>query len=105
MNRAEFMRELERVAPNMEGIQITDQMYKDIEYAYMFHPSISETDGKRQIAELFANYGMALIRDMIPRAKRMEKKEADLRSLRLKMQELERQIQELRTGEELEGGE
>ena len=46
VNRAEFMRELERVAPNMEGIQITDQMYKDIEYAYMFHPSISETDGK-----------------------------------------------------------
>lgn len=105
MNRVEFMRELEQAAPNKESIQVTDQMYRDIEYVYMFHPSISETEGKRQIAELFATYGMALIRDMIPRAKQMEKKETDLRELRVKMQQLERQIQELRTGEELEGGE
>ena len=35
------------------GNQVTEKEYKDIEFVYTFHPSISNTEGKTQIAQLY----------------------------------------------------
>ena len=35
----------------------TDKEYETIETVYTFHPSISETEGRKQIANLFDNFG------------------------------------------------
>ena len=46
----------------------TDEEYEIIEIVYTFHPSISETEGKMQIANLFDNFGFRIIADMLPTA-------------------------------------
>ena len=72
MNKQEFMSKVAEVTPKEKQIQeVPDREYSIIEKVYTFHPAISETEGKRQIAELYVNFGMALIMDMVPRAELM----------------------------------
>ena len=48
-----------------KGVKVSDEEYNDIETVYMWYPiSIS----KKGIAELYVNFGMTLIKDMLPRA-------------------------------------
>ena len=50
-----------------EGTRIpNDKEYNDIEFLYNWHPSISRSDdtGKDQIARLYSEFGMGIIRDM-----------------------------------------
>ena len=52
------------------GKKVTQQDYKDIEYVYEFYPTLSEVEGKNQIAYLYRIHGMRLIKDMLPTAKK-----------------------------------
>ena len=78
-----------------------DTDYALIERVYTFHPAISETEGKRQIAELYVNFGMVLIMDMLPRAEVMAKKESELREARAALSRIQEEIEEIRRGGEL----
>ncbi len=51
------------------GSDISDEDYNLIEYVYTYHPSISETEGKDQVVALYKIFGMAIFKDMLPRAK------------------------------------
>ena len=44
--------------------QLTEKEYALIEKAYAFHPSISETDGKSQVALLWCEFGIRIFMDM-----------------------------------------
>lgn len=102
MTRTEFEHQvLEVVKEGKIPPEPTDEQYKLIEYVYTFHPSISETDGKKQIAMLYVNFGMSIIQDMKPRAELMEKKEAQLRAARMALEEVQREIAEIRAGGEI----
>jgi len=61
------------------GKMVSDEEYGTIEYVYTWHPAISETEGKAQIARLYTDYGMTVIEDMVERAGKMEKLEEELR--------------------------
>ena len=64
MTREEFEAHVAKVLPEGKTApDPTDAEYKLIEYVYNFHPAISETDGKEQIAELYVKFGMCLIND------------------------------------------
>ena len=65
-----------------------DEDWKIIEFVYTFHPSISETRGKEQIAYLYKTFGMRIIKDMIQTAKRAEAMEKELSELRAKYNKL-----------------
>lgn len=65
-----------------------DEDWKIIEFVYSFHPSISETRGKEQIADLYKTFGMRIIKDMIQTAKRAEAMEKELSELRAKYNKL-----------------
>lgn len=104
MNRTEFERKVLEVMP--DGVEVekpTDEEYEIIEKVYTFHPSISITEGKRQIAELYVNFGMSIIQDMKPRAAIMEKKEKELRAARAALEEVQKEIAEIRAGGEICG--
>lgn len=58
--------------------EIGDKDYRTIEYVYTWYPTISETNGKEQIADLYVNFGMPIILDMVERAGKMEKLEGEL---------------------------
>lgn len=62
MQKAEFE---ERI----EG-QVSNEDYKLIEFVYQWHPVIRNVSGKDEVAELYKSFGMALFRDMEPRAKK-----------------------------------
>lgn len=61
---------------------VSDEEYSTIEYVYTWYPTISETEGKAQIAGLYTDYGMTIIEDMVERAGKMEKLEEELRTAR-----------------------
>lgn len=60
------------------GKTVSDEDYSTIEYVYTWYPTISETEGKAQIAKLYMDFGMPLIEDMVERAGKTEKVEGDL---------------------------
>ena len=109
MTRDEFEYQVsEALQEGQTAPEPTDAEHKLIEYVYMFHPAISETGGKKQIASLYVNFGMSLIRDMKPRAELMEKKERELREARAELErvhdELARikaEMKEIRAGGEI----
>lgn len=102
MQKAEFE---ERI----EG-QVSDEDYKLIEFIYQWHPVIRNVSGKDEVAELYKSFGMALFRDMEPRAKKTKEVEEQMASCRLEietltellaarkeeMKDLEAKLQELR---------
>lgn len=63
---------------NLVDRPVSDEEYNTIEYVYTWYPTISETEGKAQIAKLYTDFGMPLIEDMVERAGKMEKVEGDL---------------------------
>lgn len=79
MTRDEFLNLVNKLLPQNKKISaITDKEYSVIEKVYMFHPSISDKDGKLDIAKLYVDFGWAIIMDMLPRAELMAKKEREL---------------------------
>ena len=47
------------------GKEVSNADYQVINHVYTFYPSISETDGKQQIASFYNLGGMLLIRNMV----------------------------------------
>lgn len=73
MTKAEFKEHVNRLlSPNDQVNAITDEEYKIVETVYGFHPSISDVNGKEQIARLYVDFGFIVIVDMYLRAKAAE---------------------------------
>ena len=96
MNKQEFINKVAEITQKIPVVP--DREYSIIEKVYTFHPAISETEGKRQIAELYVNFGMALIMDMVPRAELMAKKEEELRAAQIALSKVKEEIEEIRKG-------
>lgn len=74
---------------------ISDSEWDIINVVYTFHPSISETEGKRQIAYLYSNFGMRLIRDMEATARRAAYLEGCIRQAQSNLDNLTQELKEL----------
>ncbi len=75
------------------GKDVTDEQYKDIELVYMYYPGIKT---KAIIAELYKNFGMRIIQDMLPTAKKGYEYEEQIRCLELEIIEKNKQLDELK---------
>lgn len=82
------------------GGQVTEKEYKDIKFVYTFHPSISNTEGKTQIAQLYKIGGMRLIKDMLPTARKAQELDNKIMKANSNLMELKRQFEMLANGEE-----
>lgn len=99
MTKEEFLKEVnEHLLKGNRISGISDKEYSVIEKVYMFHPSISDTWGKTQIAELYARFGWAIIKDMLPRAELMAEKEREMADVKASMCALQKDIDMLRSG-------
>lgn len=56
------------------GAEISQKDYSIVEHVYTWHPSISEAEGKEQIAELYKSFGMPIIKNMMEAAKKNTEK-------------------------------
>lgn len=90
MTREEFTDKARQICDSL-GIQFstpTTEQMKLIDYVYMYHPSISNVDGKSQIAYLYVVFGMRLILDMRNTAHVMEDYENKERKLKAELNKL-----------------
>lgn len=78
------------------GHTVSDEDYSTIEYVYTWHPAINEVNGKIQIADLYMNYGMTVIEDMMERAGNMEKVTKDLEAAKRQVSAAQDRIKRLR---------
>lgn len=90
MQKQEFEERIERT--------VTDEQYKVIEEVYMWHPSIRNTSGKDEVAELYKSFGMTIFHDMLPRAKKAHELDELLRNAQREVQRIKEEIEELSRG-------
>lgn len=81
------------------GRGVSEAEYKEIEYVYTWHPAISDTEGKDQVAAIFNVGGMVVIRSMKEAAIMGERLENELRAEMLKVERLKSRIQKLKDGD------
>lgn len=67
------------------GKTVPEAEYKVIEYVYTWHPSIKDTEGKKQMEVLYSQFGMGIIKGMVPVAQKMEELDKEERELKRKM--------------------
>lgn len=72
--------------------EFTDAEYEAIATVYTFHPSISETEGKKQIASLYDTYGIRIITDMLPTANKAREYEEQITKKRHELEELQEEF-------------
>lgn len=77
------------------GKTVNGRDYAKIEEVYTMHPSISETEGKDQIVYLYETFGMRIIEDMLPTARKAREIEDGMRSARMQLERLSGEYKEL----------
>lgn len=86
--------EFERVL----GKEVTEADYRIIDIVYMWHPS---NLSKEAVAVLYEEFGMALIKDMMPRADKMKELEERKRRAEGEIHTLDKLMNEVKNGEDL----
>lgn len=81
---------------NLIGKEVSDKDYEVIDRVYTFHPAISETEGKKQIADIYNAGGMTVIRDMLEAADIMNSLEKELEEARAALEKVVRRIQNVK---------
>lgn len=94
MEKKEFEERIERSVPDAD--------YKIIEMVYQFHPSIRETSGQEEVAELYKSFGMAIFYDMLPRAEKNSELEKQLLHAKAEVERIRDEMEELSLGNALE---
>jgi len=77
------------------GMKVSDNDYEVIETVYTYHPSINDVNGKNQIVDLYANYGMRVIRDMLPTAEKAAVIENKISILTTQLEEARKEYKSL----------
>lgn len=92
--------EFEAKLNELEPIQrtVSDEDYNLIEYVYTWHPCISNTKGKAQVAWLFNEFGIRIFKDMQATASRNQDLEEAIQRTRGQLQKLLDEADELRKG-------
>lgn len=81
------------------GRSLTERDYNDIEMVYTWHPAIKNTMGKDQMVLLYNNFGMSVIKAMIPIAKKMAMLDRERRKLESRMQLIQQREERLAEGD------
>lgn len=90
MNKQEFE---ERI-----GGSVRQSDYEVIEYVYTWHPAISCTEGKDQIASLYKLANMSIIKDMYRTAQIMESLDSERRAAENRLREVKERIEAVACG-------
>ncbi len=96
MMRYEFEEMLTEYSGARDVRPFTDDDYGKIEYVYIWHPAIKAVGGKEQIAIIWQEFGMGMIKDMYPAAQEMEALEKKRDALRRDLNDIERDIKAIK---------
>ena len=73
--------------------QIPEEKWKVIRHVYQFHPGISDTRGKFQIAEIYVAGGFEAVQGMLPIARKEQELENTIQYARSKIHEANEKIE------------
>lgn len=76
----------------------TPKDYRIIEFVYMYHPAFTGVYAKDAVADLFTAYGMRIIYDMIPAAKKGKILEEKIQACSQELSKLRAEYDELKSG-------
>lgn len=79
----------------MVGKTVSDAEYELIEAVYQWHPSVRETSGKEEVAELYKSFGITIFLDMFPRAEKNRALDTKFRYVQTEMERIREEIKEL----------
>lgn len=96
MMKHEFISKVQEINGGVEP-DLKSVDWPIIECVYTYHPSIGNIKGKEQIAELYVNYGMRVIKDMVSTAMKCKELEEKLLSKRDELDELYKEFELART--------
>lgn len=77
----------------------TEQEFDVIQFVYNYHPSFDCGNGKDKIANLYFEYGMRIILDMMGTAERCNEILEEKRKLKRQIEELDEEYAALKRGE------
>lgn len=97
MTKQEFIKELDKIG---RGLNFRGDDYEQIEFVYTYHPSIDGASGKAKIAILYGEFGMRVIRDMIPTAKKAQECVDKIRTLRNELNSAIEEYEALKRGDD-----
>ena len=80
------------------GGTVSASQYDLIEEVYTFHPSISNTNGKDEIATIYKMFGMRLIYDMLPTAREAKRLDIEIQKATGLLSQLTSELRELKKG-------
>ena len=83
---------------SLARVKVSEEEYDAIETVYVYHPSISDTMGKQQIANLYSEYGYRIILDMLPSATKAQSLERELFDARIALENLEIKYKAFKNG-------
>ena len=95
MNQREFTEKAKEINPKYE-FDLSPKEWETVLDVYNYHPSIDPIKGKAQIANLYINFGMRIIKDMHNTAKEAEEIEEQIRLLQLEMDSLKKKYENLK---------
>lgn len=75
---------------------VSEDEYSMINRVYTYHPAISETEGKKQIADIYNAGGMSTIRSMVETADIMFALEEELSNARMIFERVKTRIQNVK---------
>lgn len=76
--------------------KLSDEDYGLIEYVYTFHPLISETQGKAQVAFLYNNFGVEIFKEMEAKAVMAQEIESRIHDLERSLADERKKLSELK---------
>lgn len=77
------------------GRTVTEEQYGVVEEVYMWHPSIRNTSGKEEVAELYKSFGMTIFHDMLPRAGKAHELDDQLRRTEKEAERIQEEMRKL----------
>ena len=80
------------------GEVVSTADYEIIEFVYTWHPSISESNGKQQIVDLYKNGGMLVIKGMVEAATYAKELDDERREYECKLNQIKERIASINSG-------
>lgn len=82
----------------LNGQPISNADWATIEFVYTWHPSISETNGKQQITDLYKNGGILVMKGMVEAATYAKELDDERRELEAKMNTIKERFANISSG-------
>lgn len=92
MMKSEFVALLKEISKN-DLLDISHDDYCTVKHVYTYHPAIID---KRHVVNLYVNFGMTVINDMVDRADKCAKLEDQIRIAENELEVLRNQLSDLR---------